>query len=61
MMLVCVENLPKNVNKFRYLVVRAVDGKVWFYGAWFAHQAKDAMAQAREVDGFVVENPYDED
>ena len=61
MMLVYVENLPKNVDKFRYLVVRAVEGKVWFYGAWYAHQAKDAMAQAREVDGFVVENPADED
>lgn len=58
MMLVYVENLPKNVNKFRYLIVRAVEGKVWFYGAWYANQAKDAMAQAQEVDGFVVENPY---
>ena len=56
-----VENLPKNYDKFRYFVVRAVDGKVWFYGAWFAHQAQDAMAQAREVDGFVVENPFDEE
>ena len=61
MMLVYVENLPKNVDKFRYLVVRAIDGKVWFYGAWFANQAKDAMVQAHEVDGFVVENPYGEE
>ena len=61
MMLVYIENLPKNWEKFRYFVVRAVDGKVWYYGAWFAHQAKDAMAQASEVDGFVVENPFDED
>ena len=60
MMLVYVENLPKNVNKYRYIVVRAVEGKVWFYGAWFAYQAKDALAQASEVGGFVVENPYDE-
>ena len=61
MMLVYIENLPKNWEKFRYFVVRAVDGKVWYYGAWFAHQAKNAMAQASEVDGFVVENPFDED
>ena len=61
MMLVNVENLPHNVNKFRYLVVRAVDGVVWFYGAWHADRAKDALAQAKEVDGFVVENPYDEE
>ncbi len=57
MMLVYVENLPTNVDKYRYLVVRAVEGKVWFYGAWYAYQAKDAMAQASEVGGFVVENP----
>lgn len=59
-MLVYVENLPQNVNKYRYLVVRAVEGKVWFYGAWYANQAESAMAQAQEVDGFVVENPNDE-
>ena len=58
MMLVHVENLPQNVDKFRYLVVRAVEGTVWFYGAWYKDQAKDALAQAAEVDGFVVENPY---
>ena len=61
MMLVYVENLPKNVNQFRYLVVRAIDGKVWYYGAWFAHQAKEAQAQAVEVGGFVVENPAGDD
>ena len=60
-MLVYVENLPANIDKFRYVVVRAVEGQVWFYGAWYAHQVKDAMEQAREVDGFVVENPTDED
>lgn len=57
MMLVYVENLPANIDKFRYVVVRAVEGKVWFYGAWYAYQEKDAMAQAQEVGGFVVENP----
>ena len=61
MMLVYVENLPKNVNKFRYIVVRAVEGKVWFYGAWLATQLKYANAQASEVGGFVVENPNDDD
>ena len=56
MMNVKVNNLPANVNKYRWLVVRAVDGAVWFYGAWYADQESDAYAQAREVDGFVVEN-----
>ena len=61
MMMTYVNNLPQNYNRFRYFVCRAIDGQVWFYGAWFAHQASDALAQAREVDGFVVENPYDEE
>ena len=61
MMMVFVNNLPNNYERFRYLVVRAVGGKVWYYGGWFAHQASEAMAQAQEVDGFVVENPYDEE
>ena len=56
MMNVKVNNLPTNVNKYRWLVVRAVDGAVWFYGAWYADQESDACVQAREVDGFVVEN-----
>jgi len=61
MMLVYVENLPKNIDGFRYIVVRAVDGKVWFYSMWRAHQASEALARAREIDGFVVENPFDEE
>ena len=61
MMIVHVEDLPRNYEKYRYFVVRAVEGKVWFYGAWYAHQAKDAIAQASEVDGFVVENFCDDD
>ena len=35
---------------------RAVDGEVWFYDAWAYDRESDAQAQAREIDGFVVEN-----
>lgn len=60
MMLVYIHNLPSNYELYRYFVVRAVDGQVWYYDEWRANQASEAMAQAREVGGFVVENPFDE-
>ena len=61
MMIVYIENLPQNYEKYPYFVVRAVEGKVWFYGAWYTKQAQEAKAQAQEIDGFVVENPCDDD
>lgn len=56
MMNVMINNLPENVNKYRWFVCRAVDGEVWFYGAWFHDMEAEAKAQAREMNGFVVEN-----
>lgn len=51
---IIINNLPQNPNRYTYFVCRAVNGEVWFYGAWFAHQAEGAARQAAEVDGFVV-------
>lgn len=52
---IIINNLPENYTKFTYFVCRAVDGEVWFYGAWFAHQIEGAARQASELgDGFVV-------
>ena len=51
---VTINNLPTNPERYTYFVCRAVDGEVWFYGAWYAHQAEGAARQAAEVDGFVV-------
>lgn len=49
-----IHNLPRNPERYTYFVCRAVNGKVWFYGAWYAHQQEGAARQAAEVDGFVV-------
>lgn len=51
---VTINNLPQNPERFTYFVCRVVSGQVWFYGAWFAHQAEGAARQAAEVDGFIV-------
>lgn len=51
---IIINNLPQNPDRYTYFVCRAVDGEVWFYGAWYAHQAAGAARQAAEVDGFVV-------
>lgn len=50
-----INNLPTNAHKYTYFVCRAVDGEIWFYGAWYATQEAEALAQAREVDGFVAQ------
>lgn len=49
-----INNLPSNYTQYTYLVCRAVNGQVWFYGAWYAHQLAGAARQAAEEDGFVV-------
>ena len=51
---VTINNLPQNPERFTYFVCRVVNGSVWFYGAWYAHQVDGAARQAAEVDGFVV-------
>ena len=49
-----INNLPQIPERFTYFVCRVVDGSVWFYGAWYAHQKAAAARQAAEIDGFVV-------
>lgn len=53
---VMINNFPKTAEHSKWIVCRAVDGEVWFYGAWMYDHEDDARAQAREVNGFVVEN-----
>ena len=53
---VMINNMPERATHRRWIVCRAVDGAVWFYDAWADDREDDARAQAREVDGFVVEN-----
>ena len=49
-----VNNLPADFDKYGYIVARAVDGELWFYGAWYIGQGAEAQAQAREVDGVML-------
>ena len=56
MMNVQINNFPQSATHMKWIVCRAVDGAVRFYGAWPHHNEADALAQAREVGGFVVEN-----
>lgn len=56
MMNVKVNNMSESAKHCKWIVCRAVDGDVWFYGAWKYDHEEDAYKQAREVGGFVVEN-----
>lgn len=49
-----VNNVPEYAEEYRYLVVRDVEGKLWFWGAW--NDENKARTVAREVGGLVVEN-----
>ena len=56
MMNVKINNMSETATHRKWIVCRAVDGDVWFYDAWMYDHEEDARAQAREVNGFVVEN-----
>jgi hypothetical protein len=56
MMNVQINNFPQSAIHMKWIVCRAVDGTVWYYDAWHYDRQSAAEAQAREVDGFVVEN-----
>ena len=47
-----VNNLPTDLSRYAYIVARACEGELWFYGAW--NDAEGAAAQARQVDGIVL-------
>lgn len=47
-----VNNLPANLTKYAWITARAVDGKLWFYGAWYDEAG--AREQALEIDGIVL-------
>ena len=47
-----IKNLPAYANDYRYIVVRRVDGDLWFYGAW--NELNRAIEVAIEIRGEVV-------
>lgn len=56
MMNVKINNLSERATHRKWIVCRVVDGDVWYYDAWAYDHEEEARIQAREVDGFVVEN-----
>ena len=49
-----INNLPAYANNYNYLVVRRVDGELWFWGAW--DDRNEANRVAIEIGGEVVIN-----
>ena len=47
-----IRNLPANYADYDFLIVRAVDGEFWYYGA--DHDFARASKVADEVGGLVV-------
>lgn len=37
------------------IVVEMVNGEAWFYDAWYRFAREDAIKQAKEIGGLVVE------
>lgn len=49
-----VYNLPDHIENYWWLVVRLVDGKLWYYDAWYFPYKEDAYMQAQELDNGLV-------
>ena len=49
-----INNLPTYANEYKYIVVRRVDGELWFWGAW--NDRNKANEVALEIFGEVVTN-----
>lgn len=47
-----INNLPANYADYNFLIVRIVDGELWYYGA--DHNFDRASKVADEVNGIVV-------
>ena len=42
-------NMPKNANKYKYIVAREVDGDFWFWGGY--DKIETAAEVAEEIEG----------
>ena len=49
MTLTIINNLPKNVTDYKYIVAREVNGEWWFYGAY--NEGSKAEQAAVECGG----------
>ena len=55
MLKLIIKNLSNYATNYNYIVASAVDGDLWFYGAWDNEDA--AYEAARSIDGVVIKNP----
>lgn len=49
-----VYNLPDCIDNYWWLVVRLVDGQLWYYDAWNFAYKEDAYRQAMELGNGLV-------
>lgn len=49
-----VYNLPDCIDNYWWLVVRVVDGQLWYYDAWNFAYKEDAYMQAQELGNGLV-------
>ena len=49
-----IYNLPDCIDKYWWLVVRVVDGQLWYYDAWNFAYREDAYKQAQELGNGLV-------
>ena len=49
-----IQNVPEYAKNYKYIVVRRVDGELYFWGAW--NDRNKANKVAIEISGEVVTN-----
>ena len=49
-----INNMPEYANHYEFVVVREVEGKLWFYGAY--RDGFKAGEVASEIRGIIVHN-----
>lgn len=47
-----VNNLPENINRFAWIVARAVDGELWYWSSY--NDIESAKESAIQFDGIVL-------
>ena len=47
-----VNNLPENINRFAWIVARAVDGELWYWSSY--NDLESAKESAIQFDGIVL-------
>lgn len=50
-----IKNIPNYAKDMEFIVVRRVDGELWFFGG-YDRNADKAFKVAKEIDGIVVHN-----